>query len=88
MLVAVDQVIQNKFKFYVDFKMNISAGSRLTNSGLSSRGGSGFNMVPEHGRLSTPHESNRSSSLRSLRLHNLQSSAGSTDSGFVQPIVG
>lgn len=69
--------------------MNIFAGSRLTNSGLSSRGGSGFNMVPEHGRLSTPHESNnRSSSLRSLRLHNLQSSAGSTDSGFVQPIVG
>lgn len=56
---------------------------------MSSRAGSGFSPVPEHVRLGTPIDSgNRSGSLRSLRLHHLHNSAGSTDSGFAQPIVG
>ncbi|KAK5640651.1 hypothetical protein RI129_011462 [Pyrocoelia pectoralis] len=62
-------------------------GSRRTNSGLSSRAGSGFSPVPEHVRLPTPFEpGNRSGSLRSSRLNQLHNSAGSTDSGFVQPV--
>lgn len=64
-------------------------GSRVTSSGLSSRAGSGFSPVPEHTRIATPIESNnKSESSRSLRLQHLNSSAGSTDSGFAQPVLG
>ncbi|KAJ8956024.1 hypothetical protein NQ318_006300 [Aromia moschata] len=59
-------------------------GSRRTNSGLSSRGGSGFSPVPENGPLRSPvHSGNRN--LRSSRLMQAHHSAGSSDSGFAQP---
>ncbi|XP_028129725.2 intraflagellar transport protein 88 homolog [Diabrotica virgifera virgifera] len=61
-------------------------GSRRTNSGLSSRAGSGFSPVPENGPLkSPPHSGNRN--LRSSRLIQAHNSGGSADSGFAQPAI-
>ncbi|XP_074034344.1 intraflagellar transport protein 88-like protein nompB isoform X4 [Leptinotarsa decemlineata] len=59
-------------------------GSRRSNSGLSSRAGSGFSPVPENTQLRSPlhSEGRQSRSSRLLQAHN---SAGSGDSGFGQP---
>ena len=66
----------------------IPAGSRRSNSGLSSRAGSGFSPVPEHGPLRSPLNSGSNRNLRTSRLINAHNSAGSTDSGFGQPTIG
>ncbi|CAG9821542.1 unnamed protein product [Phaedon cochleariae] len=61
-------------------------GSRRSNSGLSSRAGSGFSPVPENAPVASPlHSGNRN--LRSARLAHAHNSAGSMDSGFAQPTV-
>ncbi|KAJ3660276.1 hypothetical protein Zmor_004731 [Zophobas morio] len=61
--------------------------SRRSNSGLSSRAGSGFSPVPEHGPLRSPLNSGSNRNLRTSRLINAHNSAGSTDSGFGQPTI-
>jgi intraflagellar transport protein 88 len=63
------------------------SGSRRSNSGLSSRAGSGFSPVPEHGPLKSPLNSGNRN-FRSSRFMNAHNSAGSTDSGFAQPTIG
>ncbi|KAJ3629284.1 hypothetical protein MTP99_013684 [Tenebrio molitor] len=60
--------------------------SRRSNSGLSSRAGSGFSPVPEHGPLKSPLNSGNRN-FRSSRFMNAHNSAGSTDSGFAQPTI-
>lgn len=62
-------------------------GSRKSNSGLSSRAGSGFSPVPENDILRSPVESGNRMK-RSSRLSHMHSSAGSGDSGFAQPPMG
>ncbi|XP_066250634.1 intraflagellar transport protein 88 homolog [Euwallacea similis] len=58
-------------------------GSRRSNSGLSSRAGSGFTPVPEHGSIrSPPPLSGTSRNLRSMRSMHAQNSASSSDSGI------
>lgn len=65
-------------------------GSRRSNSGLSSRAGSGFSPVPEH--ISTqsppPLSASNSRSLRSVREIRKQNSASSSDSGIGQHNIG
>lgn len=55
-------------------------GSRRSNSGLSSRAGSGFASVPENAVMSPIGSGHKS--LRSSKLLNMHYSAGSGDSGF------
>ncbi|XP_017786261.1 PREDICTED: intraflagellar transport protein 88 homolog [Nicrophorus vespilloides] len=61
-------------------------GSRRSNSGLSSRAGSGFSPVPENGNYVSPLGSG-SRRLRTSRLTQMHNSAGSGDSGFAQPTL-
>uniref|UniRef100_A0AAR5P8U6 No mechanoreceptor potential B n=2 Tax=Dendroctonus ponderosae TaxID=77166 RepID=A0AAR5P8U6_DENPD len=59
-------------------------GSRRSNSGLSSRAGSGFSPVPEHTSTQSPPPLSGSTSrnLRSVREIRKQNSASSSDSGI------
>lgn len=63
-------------------------GSRRSNSGLSSRAGSGFSPVPEHETMKSPPPVSASTNrnLRSTRGLRMQNSAGSSDSGIGQNI--
>lgn len=65
----------------------LSSVSRRSNSGLSSRGGSGFAAVNERPTISSP-QASANRSLRASRLARLRDSAGSSDSGFGQSAVG
>lgn len=75
---------QNKRKPFLTL---LFLGSRRSNSGLSSRAGSGFSPVPENRPLPSPLNSGNRH-LRSSRLINAHNSAGSGDSGFGQPAIG
>lgn len=58
--------------------------SRRTNSGLSSRAGSGFSPVPEY----EIQKDSGSRNIRTSKRLNSYKSIGSADSGFAQPAIG
>ncbi|KAL1518115.1 hypothetical protein ABEB36_001787 [Hypothenemus hampei] len=63
-------------------------GSKRSNSGLSSRAGSGFSPVPEHGTTKSPSATSNGRLLRSVRSMRGQNSASSSsDSGIGQNVT-
>lgn len=62
-------------------------GSRRSNSGLSSRAGSGFSPVPEHGPVTASPLGSGSRIRGTSKLAQFHNSAGSGDSGFAQPVL-